>query len=243
MPELRVALEPLTHMRVVAVIPVLNEEGAIGNTLRRLPPAVIERAIVVDGGSMDGTVAEARAFGAEVIEETRRGYGRACLTGAERAAELGVDLALFMDGDGADAVELASQLVAPIEAGAADFVLATRTRGTRQPGSMGWHQVLAGEMIGRAVGALAGVRYTDMCAFRVLRVADLLRLGMQEMTYGWNLEMQIRAPRAGLRVQEVALPYYRRVAGASKVAGNFRGSLRAGSRIIGTLARVGLAKQ
>jgi len=230
-------------MHVVAVIPVLNEEGAIGSTLRRLPAAVVERAIVVDGGSTDRTVAEARAFGAEVIEETRRGYGRACLTGAERAAELHADLVLFMDGDGADAVEFASQLVAPIEQGAADFVLATRTRGTRQPGSMGWHQVLAGEMIGRAVGTLAGARYTDMCAFRVLRVADLLRLGMQEMTYGWNLEMQIRAPRAGLRVCEIALPYYRRVAGASKVAGSFRGSLRAGSRIVGTLARVGLAKQ
>ena len=230
-------------MRVVAVIPVLNEEGAIGNTLRRLPPAEVERAIVVDGGSTDATVAEARAFGADVIEETRRGYGRACLTGAERVAKLGADLVLFMDGDGADAVELASQLVAPIEQGAADFVLATRTRGTRQPGSMGWHQVLAGEMIGRAVGTLAGTRYTDMCAFRVLRVADLLRLGMQEMTYGWNLEMQIRAPRAGLRVCEIALPYYRRVAGASKVAGSFLGSLRAGSRIVGTLARVGLAKQ
>jgi glycosyltransferase involved in cell wall biosynthesis len=230
-------------MRVAAIIPVLNEQGAIGDTLRRLPASVVERAIVIDGGSTDGTVAEARAFGAEVIEEKRRGYGRACLSGAERAAEIGADLALFMDGDGADAVELAAQLVAPIAEGTADFVLATRTRGKRQPGSMGWHQVLAGEMIGRAVGALAGVRYTDMCAFRVLRVADLLRLGMQEMTYGWNLEMQIRAPRAGLRVCEVALPYYRRVAGASKVAGNLRGSFRAGSRILGTLARVGLAKQ
>ena len=243
MSELRAALEPVREMRVVAVIPVLNEQGAIGDTLRRLPASVVERAIVVDGGSTDGTVAEAHAFGAEVIEETRRGYGRACLTGAERVAELGAELVMFMDGDGADAVELAAQLVAPIDEGRADFVLATRTRGERQPGSMGWHQVLAGELIGRVVGALNGVRYTDMCAFRVLRVADLLRLDMHEMTYGWNLEMQIRAPRAGLRVREVALPYYRRVAGASKVAGNFRGTLRAGGRIVGTLARVGLAKQ
>jgi len=229
-------------MRVMAVIPVLNEQGAIGDTLRRLPQKVIERAIVVDGGSKDGTVAEARACGAEVIIETQRGYGQACLTGAEHAAALGADLVMFMDGDGADAVEFAAQLVAPIAAGDADFVLATRTRGARQHGSMGWHQVLAGEAIGRAVGVLAGTRYSDMCAFRVLRVDDLLRLSMQEMTYGWNLEMQIKAPRAGLRVREVALPYYRRVAGESKVAGNFRGSLRAGSRIITTLLRVGLAR-
>jgi glycosyltransferase involved in cell wall biosynthesis len=233
----------MRKVRVVAVIPVLNEQGAIGDTLRRLPAAVVERAIVVDGGSTDGTIAEARAFGAEVIEEMRRGYGRACLTGAERVAELGAEFVMFMDGDGADAVELAARLVAPIDEGTADFVLATRTRGKRQPGSMGWHQVLAGELIGRAVGMVAGVHYTDMCAFRVLRVADLLRLGMHEMTYGWNLEMQIRAPRAGLRVCEVALPYYRRMAGASKVAGNFRGTIRASGRILGTLARVGIAKQ
>ncbi len=227
-------------MRVAAIIPVLNESGAISNTLSRLPRNIIDHAIVVDGGSTDGTIAEAEAHGAEVIAEARRGYGRACLTGAERAAALGADLVMFMDGDGADAVECAGRLIAPIDNNEADFVLATRTRGMRAPGSMGWHQVLAGEAIGLAVGALAGVRYSDMCAFRVLRVRDLLRLDMSEMTYGWNLEMQIKAPRAGLRVREVPLPYYCRVAGASKVAGNMRGTVRAGTRIVGTLLRVGL---
>jgi glycosyltransferase involved in cell wall biosynthesis len=225
--------------RLIAVIPVLNEAGAITNTLQRIPPA-IHHTIVVDGGSTDTTVAEARALGAEVIVEARRGYGRACLTGAERAAELGAEYVMFIDGDGADAVEHAAALLAPLEANEADFVLATRTRGVREPGSMHWHQVLAGELIGRAVGILTGTRYSDMCAFRVLRVADLMRLDMREMTYGWNLEMQIRAPRAGLRVCEVKLPYYRRVAGVSKVAGNFRGTLKAGSRIIATLLRVGI---
>jgi hypothetical protein len=174
--------------------------------------------------------------------ERRRGYGRACLTGAERAAELGAEIALFMDGDGADAVEEAAQILAPIEAGVADFVLATRTRGARQKGSMGLHQVLAGEAIGLALSALTGTRYSDMCAFRAIRVQDLLRLDMQEMTYGWNLEMQILAPRAGLRTREVPLPYYRRVAGESKVAGNLRGSFRAGTRIIATLVKVGRRK-
>jgi glycosyltransferase involved in cell wall biosynthesis len=224
---------------VAAVIPVLNEEGAIGNTLSRLPHHVVSHAIVVDGGSSDNTIAEAQAHGAEVIVERRRGYGRACLTGAERAAELGAEIALFMDGDGADAVEEAAQILAPIEAGTADFVLATRTRGARQEGSMGLHQVLAGEAIGLVLGAITGKRYSDMCAFRAIRVRDLLRLGMQEMTYGWNLEMQILAPRAGLRTLEVPLPYYQRVAGESKVAGNLRGSLKAGTRIFATLVKVG----
>jgi hypothetical protein len=104
---------------------------------------------------------------------------------------------------------------------------------------MGWHQLLAGEAIGLALGALTGTRYTDMCAFRALRLRDLQRLGMREMTYGWNLEMQILAPRAGLRVREVSLPYFRRVAGRSKVAGNLRGSITAGTRIVATLVKVG----
>ncbi len=226
-------------MRVVAIIPVLNEQGAIGPTLRRLPRDVVDHAIVVDGGSDDDTIAEAVGCGAEVIVERRRGYGRACLTGVERAAELGAEIALFMDGDGADAVEESARIVGPLFAGAADFVLATRTRGERARGSMGLHQVVAGEAIGLALGALTGTRYSDMCAFRAIRVRDLQRLGMQEMTYGWNLEMQILAPRAGLRTREVALPYFNRVAGQSKVAGNLRGSVRAGTRIIATLIKVG----
>ncbi len=222
--------------KTIAVIPVLNEQGAIGPTLARLPPC-IGLAIVVDGGSKDGTVEEARAHGAEVIVERRPGYGRACLTGAERAAELGATYVMFMDGDGADAVEHAERLLAPLEAGSAGFTIATRAGGEREAGSMGAHQLLAGHLIGAALGVICGKRYTDMCAFRALRVADLMRLHMQEMTYGWNLEMQIKAPRAGLTVLEVPMPYFRRVAGQSKVAGSWRGTWRAGTRILATLVR------
>jgi glycosyltransferase involved in cell wall biosynthesis len=228
---------PAENPRVVAVIPVLNEEGAIGPTLARMAPC-IDLVIVVDGGSKDGTVAEARAHGAEVLVEPRRGYGRACLSGAERAQALGAEYVFFMDGDGADAVDRAADLLAPLERGEAGFTIATRAGATtREEGSMGWHQLLAGQLIGAALGLICGTRYTDMCAFRALRVADLMRLGMTEMTYGWNLEMQIKAPRAGLRVLEVPLPYYRRVAGESKVAGNLRGTFKAGTRILATLVR------
>jgi glycosyltransferase involved in cell wall biosynthesis len=230
-------------VRVVAIIPVLNEAGAIGPTLKRLPPSTVDAAIVVDGGSTDGTQAEAEAAGALVVPETRRGYGRAMRTGAEVARDMGAEILLFLDGDGADAVEHAAQLVQPLLTRVADFVLATRTQGSdREAGSMGWHQLLAGDLIGRAVGIVSGHRYTDMCAFRALRLSDLERMDMREMTYGWNLEMQIKAARLGLRIREVALPYYRRVAGQSKVAGNWRGTLRAGSRIVSTLVRVGMAR-
>ena len=225
---------------VCAIIPVLDEQGAIGPTVAGLPREWVGAILVVDGGSRDDTVAEAEAAGAEVLLERRRGYGRACASGVERARSLGAEVALFLDGDGADAVEQAGRIVAPVLEGQADFVLATRTRGPREPGSMGAHQVLAGRLIGRAIGLLSGVRYTDMCAFRAIRLDALARLGMREMTYGWNLEMQMRAAHAGLRIREVPLPYRRRIAGKSKVSGNLRGTLRAGTRITQTLLRVAL---
>jgi glycosyltransferase involved in cell wall biosynthesis len=232
-------MEPVGAPRICAVVPVLNEAGAIGPMLARLPRHVVDIAIVVDGGSRDGTVAQARAAGAVVIEEMRRGYGQACHTGAEYAASLGAEIVLFMDGDGADAVEHADALTGPLIRDEADFVLADRSSGARAPGSMGGHQILAGRLIGFAVGLITGVRYQDMCAFRAIRVRDLQRLGMREFGYGWNLEMQIRAARAKLRVREVTLPYFCRTAGESKVAGSLRGTFRAGRRIIWTLISVG----
>jgi glycosyltransferase involved in cell wall biosynthesis len=126
-------------MRVAAIIPVLNESGAISNTLSRLPRNIIDHAIVVDGGSTDGTPAEAEAGGALVVPEPRRGYGRACLTGAEVARDMGAEIVLFLDGDGADAVEQAAQIVQPVLTRTADFVLATRTQGRAPPsGRKGW---------------------------------------------------------------------------------------------------------
>jgi hypothetical protein len=117
-------------------------------------------------------------------------------------------------------------------------VIASRTRGTREKGSMLWHQVLAGALLGRLIGALYGVSYSDMCALRAIRRDALLALGMQEMTYGWNIEMQMKAARARLRLLEVPVPYRVRAAGQSKVAGSVRGTLHAGSKILGTFVRV-----
>ncbi len=225
---------------VVAIIPVLNEAGAIGRTVTALPADVVDAAIVVDGGSSDGTVEQARAAGAEVLTERGAGYGRACALGVARAVALGAEVVLFLDGDGADPAELAGRLVWPVLAGEADLVLATRAGGQRERGSMGAHQVLAGRLIGAAIGLAFGVRYTDMSAFRAIRLDRLRTLRMRETTYGWNLEMQMRAARAGLRVREVALPYRRRIAGRSKVGGSVRGTLIAGWRIAETFTRVWL---
>jgi len=133
-----------------------------------------------------------------------------------------------------------SQLVEPIRRGEYDFVIASRARGEREPGAMSWHQLLAGYLAGLGTKALYGVRYTDMCAYRAIRRNALLALGMRELTYGWNLEMQMRVARARLRVLELPVAYRRRAGGRSKVAGSLRGTLRSGLHIIKAFARVAL---
>jgi glycosyltransferase involved in cell wall biosynthesis len=224
-------------MRVAVAIPVLNEEDSIAAVVGAVPRPAVSRIIVADGGSTDASAERARRAGAEVVA-AGRGYGRACLRAAQAADD--TDILVFMDGDGADDVASIPLLVEPIRCGTHDFVIGSRTRGVREPGSMAWHQVAAGAMAGALVRLLYGVRYTDMCAFRAIRRDALLALGMRELTYGWNLEMQMRAARAGLRILELPVPYHRRIGGASKVAGNLRGSLRAGTRIVAAFARVAL---
>ena len=145
---------------------------------------------------------------------------------------------MFIDGDGADDPVSIAALIAPIRAGAFDFVIGSRARGKREAGSIAWHQLAAGYLAGLGMRALYGVRYTDMCAFRAIRRDVLLRLGMAEMTYGWNIEMQMRVARAGLRILEIPVPYRCRSGGTSKVAGSLRGTLRAALRIVATFMRI-----
>jgi len=233
-------MELVTRRRVAVVIPTWNEAEAIGGVIREIPRDLVAEVIVADGGSTDGTQAAAQAAGARVLD-AGHGYGRACAAGAA-AAPPGCDVIAFMDGDGADRADLLPRLAGPILDGTHDFTIASRTRGEREPGSMSWHQVLAGWLAGRAMGALYGARYTDMCAFRAISRDALERLAMQEMTYGWNIEMQMKAARMGLRVLELPLPYRRRAGGTSKVAGSLRGTVRAGWRIAATFTRVAASR-
>ena len=221
--------------QVAVIIPTFNEAESIAAVIASIPRQTADRIIIVDGGSTDGTQQRAAAAGAEVIG-VGRGYGLACFAGAQ-AAGAG-DILVFMDGDGADDPSAIAALVAPIRAGTHDFVIASRARGDREPGSMGSHQVLAGLAAGWLTKLLYGVRYTDMGPFRAIRRDTLMALGMREMTYGWNLEMQMRVARARLRVLEIPVSYRRRLGGDSKVSGNLRGTLKAGTRIFATFARV-----
>jgi glycosyltransferase involved in cell wall biosynthesis len=222
---------------VSVIIPVLNEAASIGFVVRELPRDLVSEVIVVDGGSTDGTAGMAEAAGAQVVNAGGRGYGRACSAGAAAAR---YDVLVFLDGDGADRGDLMGRIVTPVMAGTHDFVLATRAGGSREPGAMSWHQLLAGWLAGLGMGLLYGVRYTDMCAYRAIRRETLTRLAMREMSHGWNLEMQMKCARMGLRVLEVSLPYRVRRGGRSKVAGSLRGSATAAARIVHTFARVAI---
>jgi glycosyltransferase involved in cell wall biosynthesis len=225
----------VTHIAVV--VPTFNEAESIAAVVAEIPRSIVEQVIVADGGSTDDTRQRARDAGAEVIE-VGRGYGAACLAGAQAAVQ--AEIVVFMDGDGADDPAAIAALIEPIRTGGCDFVIASRARGKREPRSMAVHQLAAGLVAGWLTGVLYGVRYSDMCAFRAIRRETLLKLGMREMTYGWNLEMQMRAARAGLRILEVPVHYRNRIAGKSKVAGSLRGSVKAGLRIISTFVRVAI---
>jgi glycosyltransferase involved in cell wall biosynthesis len=222
--------------RVSVVIPALNEAESIGSVVRSLPWGEIAECIVVDNGSTDGTADVARGAGARVISSPR-GYGAACAAGAKAALESS-DVLVFLDGDGSDDVNAMPQLAGPIESGEADFVIGSRMRGTAESGSLNGAQIFAAKVIGALVKMLYGFRYTDMGPFRAIRRECLEAMQMCETTYGWNLEMQIKAVRMGLRVVEVAVDYRCRIAGESKVSGNAWASVKAAARIVGVLSRV-----
>jgi glycosyltransferase involved in cell wall biosynthesis len=232
---------PAAGAWISVIIPALNEEAAIAGVVAAVPREIAREVIVVDNGSDDETADRARRAGARVVSEPRRGYGRACRSGVH-AVDAACELIVFLDGDGSDCPELMDRLVRPLIEGHADFVVGSRIRGRREPGSMNAAQVLAGRGAGMLIRTLYGVRYTDMCPFRAIRRDALERLGMRDETYGWNLEMQIRAARAGLRILEIPVDHRRRAGGTSKVSGTLRGTLRAGGRMVATFARVALER-
>ncbi len=229
---------------VMVVIPALNEEVAIPLVLRHLPE--VRRVIVVDNGSTDATAAVASAHGATVTHERARGYGAACLRGLAairesiEAGEPPPRVVAFLDADFSDAPELLGELVAPILDGRADFVLGSRRQGRREPGAMPVQSVLGNRFACFLMRWFFGACYTDLGPFRAIDYRGLVELGMSDRDFGWTIEMQIKAARAGLRTLEIPVPYRRRV-GRSKISGTFWGSVKAGLKILYTIARYAFA--
>jgi glycosyltransferase involved in cell wall biosynthesis len=213
---------------VSLIIPALNEADCIGPLLAELPRGLVQEVIVVDNGSTDGTGAVALAAGARVVEEPRRGYGYACAAGA--AASTG-DVLVFMDGDGSFVPGELARLTAPLQAGQADLVLGTRMAGGMAANAMPPHQLYGNKVVARLLRALYGVQVTDLGPFRAVRRELLAQLDMQEWTYGWPVEMLVKAARRHARIVEAPVTYRPRLAGRSKVGGTVRGTLLATVRI------------
>lgn len=221
-------------MRTSIVIPALNEAEGIGVVLAEIPMHLVREVIVVDGGSKDDTVAVAASQGATVILEPRRGYGRACASGA--AAACG-EVIVFLDADGADDPTQIGSLLAPIQAGKADMVLGSRLAGEMAAGAMPWHQRFGNRLSSHLFRILYALPLTDLAPFRAVDREMLLDLDMQEMTYGWPTEMIAKAARRGWRIQEVPVRYRPRIGGASKISGTLRGTLLATYFILSTIFR------
>ncbi len=227
-----------TPLRIVAVIPALDEAPSIARvveTLRGQKSVALHRVVVVDNGSSDGTGELARRAGASVVREERCGYGYACLAGVLDAREAGV--IVLLDGDAADDPDDLSRVLEPLLAGEADLVVGSRTLGSREPGSMTPQQVLGNRLAAFLMRNIYGVEVSDLGSFRAIRRDDLLALEMREMTYGWPVEMMVKAARAGYRYREVPVRHRRRSGGVSKVGGTLRGSLKAGWYILSTVFR------
>jgi glycosyltransferase involved in cell wall biosynthesis len=225
---------------VCLVIPALNEAEIIGEVVRSIPRNVVDHIIVVDNGSTDTTAQIATEAGAAVVAQPIRGYGRACRAGTEAAIKTGADIVVFIDGDGSDCPEFMGDLVRPIQEGHFDFVIGSRTRGMREPGSLNPQQMVAAYLAGRLLRVRYGVNFSDMSPFRAIRTELLKSLPMREETYGWNLEMQMLVAQKHARILEIPVNHRRRRGGVSKVSGTAKGTVLAAFRIAATFLRVSL---
>jgi len=223
--------------RIAAVIPALDEALSIARVVEGLRGQRLLASgeiIVVDNGSADGTGEIARAAGARVVREERRGYGYACLAGV--LAARGAEVVVLLDGDAADDPDDLPRVLEPLLMGEADLVVGSRTLGSRARGSMTWQQIFGNQLAASLMRAFYGVRVSDVGPFRAIRRDHLLALDMREMTYGWPSEMIVKSAKAGYRYREVPVRYHRRM-GVSKVGDTLVGSLKVGWRIISTILR------
>jgi len=223
--------------KVALVIPALNEEAALHRLLAELPPNFAQWVIVVDNGSTDATADVAHRWGAIVASEPRRGYGRACWKGFKTACSIGAAMVIFMDGDGSDDPADLPLMLRPMREGRADLVIGSRVSERAERGAVPPQARLGNWLVSRLIRLLYGVPLHDIGSFRAVHCSQLAALEMREMTYGWPVEMLVKAARAQYRIVEVPIHYRRRSHGRSKVAGTIAGSLKAAFCMVRTTVR------
>ena len=221
-------------MRVSVIIPTHNEAGAIERVLADVPPDLATEIIVVDSNSNDGTPEIAARMGARVVQEPRRGYGRACLTGL--AAATSPEVVVFLDGDYSDRPSELPILLGPIAEGRADITLGSRLRLPRCLGALPWHQAFGNRLAAGLIRLLYRLEISDLGPFRAARADTLRGLGLEEATYGWAVEMILKGALAGLRVVEVPVSYHPRI-GKSKIGGTLKGTIGAAWFILSLIVR------
>ena len=223
-------------MRIVVIIPALDEEKSLPKVLVEIPVDLIAEVFVVDNGSRDRTADVAREAGASVLREPRAGYGQACLTGIAALAQSPPDIVVFVDGDYSDRPSEMRELVKPILDDEADFVIGSRVLGSREPGALAPHARWGNWLATWMIRLLYDYHFTDMGPFRAIRYQTLMALSMRDRDYGWTAEMQAKAARAGVRATEVPVSYHRRI-GKSKITGTVKGTVLAGWKIISTILK------
>ena len=227
-------------MRIVVVIPALDEERSLPKVLADIPGDLVDETFVVDNGSRDRTAEVAREASATVLHEPRAGYGQACLTGTAALAQSPPDIVVFVDGDYSDRPSEMRALVQPILDDEVDFVVGSRVLGSREPGALAPHARAGNLLATWMIRSLYGVRFTDLGPFRAIRYDTLIALRMVDRDYGWTAEMQAKAARAGVRVTEIPVSYHKRI-GTSKITGTVKGTVMAGWKIITTILKYRLA--
>jgi glycosyltransferase involved in cell wall biosynthesis len=222
---------------VAVIIPVFNEYRSLPLVVADIPRDRVDEIVVVDNGSTDETADVARRLPVRLVREDRRGYGRACLAGISALEAAPPDVVVFLDGDYSDYPGEMPRLLGAI-AGGCDLVIGSRTLGSREPGALLPQARFGNALACSLIRLLYGYPYTDLGPFRAIRWEALRRLGMEDRDFGWTVEMQVKALRAGLAIAETPVSYRRRV-GVSKITGTVSGTVRAGAKILWTIARHG----